>query len=125
FSFTVARPPRITSFSPADGSEDIGVARPVVVNFDLPVDPTTVTTDTFYLIANSERVAGSVSVSSTLMFATFFPTNPLPASTQVRVVVECDKVLGMDGLALDGDANGIAGGQAVASFLRLLLTRCP
>lgn len=89
------------------------------------MDPSTVTTDSFYLIANSERVAGTVSVSSTRMFATFFPTNPMPASTEVRVVVEGDTVLGVDGLALDGDGNDIAGGQAVGSFRTLPLTRVP
>ncbi|QLE56856.1 Ig-like domain-containing protein [Nostoc sp. TCL26-01] len=114
---------RLTEISPANGEEMVNLTRETIIRFNEPIDPTTVDTDSFYLIANGERVAGRIEVSSTELFATFFYNNPLVPSTEVRVVVDGNKILGRNGLALDADADGLAGGIATADFRTLPLTR--
>ena len=79
---------RIREASPANGEELVSLARTVILRFDKPVDAATVTSNSFYLIANSQRLPGRLEVSSTRMFATFFPADPWPSSTEVRIVVE-------------------------------------
>ena len=72
----------------------------LIVRFDEPVDPATVNSDSFYLITNGQRFPGRIAVSSTERFATLFHDDAFPAATEVRIVVEGDRILGRDGLAL-------------------------
>lgn len=125
FPFTVAVPVQVVATSPSDGEENVSGARTIVVNFDAPVDPSTVTSESFHAIALGQPIAGTLRVSATKMFATLIPTNPLPASTEVRVTVDGDKVKGLDGLPIDGDGDGLPGGQLAADFTTLSLTRIP
>ena len=111
--------------SPADGEELVNVTRETVVRFNAEVNPDTVSTDTFYVIANSEKIPGRVVVSGTKKFATFYYDNPLPASTQIRVVVDGDKILDSKGLPIDADGDFISGGVKTAEFRTLPLTRLP
>ncbi len=123
FDFTVADPVGITEISPANGEEMVNVTRETIVRFDGQVDPDTVNEDSFYLIANGQRLPGSIQVSSTERFATFFYDEPLPASTEVRVVVDGDLIMGRDGLSLDAVGDGFSGGSITADFRTLPLTR--
>jgi hypothetical protein len=125
FRFTVAAPAHVTELSPANGEDMVSVARTAVARFDTPMDPATITPASFYLVADGQHVPGTVRVSGTKRFATFIPTDPLPASTEVRVVVDGDQVKTADGVPLDGNNDGQPGGQAVADFRTLPLTRIP
>ena len=117
--------PAIEEIAPSNGEEMVGITRLTVVRFDEPIDPDTVTTDSFYLIANGLKISGSVSVSSTEKFATFRYVSPLPASTEVRIIVEGDKIFGRSGLCLDADGNGIPGGTGTADFRTVPNIRIP
>ena len=77
------------------------------------------------MIANGERVRGRIAVSATERFATFFYETALPAATEVRVVVDGNRILGQDGLQLDADGNGTPGGIGTSDFRTLPLTRIP
>ncbi len=125
FRFTVNQSFQIAEFSPADGEEMVSLDRETIVRFSGQVDPATVNADSFYLIANGERLPGTIRVSSTERFATFFYANSLPPSTEVRVVVEGDQIRDRDGVALDADGDGNPGGRGMASFRTLPLTRIP
>ena len=81
-----------------------GVA--AIVRFDGEIDPTTVDADSLYLIANGARLPGTVRVSSTNRFATFLPDEALPASTEVRIGVDGDRVRDAAGSFLDGADPG-------------------
>jgi len=70
--------------SPGDGSEGVSLTRETIVRFGEEITGDTVNDESFYLIANGERVEGEIRVSSTGEFATFFYDEPLPASTKVR-----------------------------------------
>jgi hypothetical protein len=120
---TAIQPARIESTSPADGEHHVNLVRETIVRFDERVDPATVTTDSLYLIAKGQRVPGRVVVSGAERFATFFYDNALPASTEVRIVVDGDRIRGRDGALLDADGDGVAGGVATADFRTLPLTR--
>ncbi|KHG41357.1 hypothetical protein OA07_11900 [Aphanizomenon flos-aquae 2012/KM1/D3] len=121
FDLNIAAAP--LEISPTNGEEMVGLNRETVVRFGKKIDPTTVKDDSFYLIANGQRIAGEIKVSSTEEFATFFYANPLPASTEVRVVVDGSKIIGRDGVAIDGNLDGLAGGIATADFTTLPITR--
>jgi len=118
--FTVIGAP--VSISPRSGSEMVSLTREVIVNFGKKVDPTTVNENTFTVIAQGEAVPGRIVVSSTQKFATFFPDSPLPASTSVRVTLDGNQVMGLDGVALDADGDGTAGGILTADFSTLSIT---
>jgi len=115
----------IAELSPVSGEERVSLSRPIVLRFRGQVDPGTVTPDAFYLIANGQRIPGRVVVSSTEEFATFYPDAPLPASAEVRVVIDGDRILGRNGEALDGDGDGSPGGKATAFFRTHSLARIP
>ena len=125
FAFAVAQPVAIRELSPTDGEELVNVTRETIVRFDDRVDPSTVTADSFFLTALGGPVAGRIRVSSTERFATFFYDAPLPASTEVRVTVDGDRIIGRDGLPIDADGDGLPGGVARADFRTLSLTRIP
>ena len=99
--------------------------REVIVRFDTQIDPTTVDASSFYLIANGQQLPGNVRVSSTREFATFFPAQPVPASTEVRVVVDGSMILDTAGNPVDADGDGVLGGVATRDFRTLPLTRIP
>ncbi len=109
--------------SPTDGEEMVNLTRETIVRFGGTVREETVTPESFYLIANGSRVQGEIRVSSTGEFATFFYDEPLPPSTEVRVVVEGDGILAINGTPIDGDGDGVAGGRATADFRTLPLTQ--
>jgi len=125
FDFTVAQPTRLRESSPANGEEMVSLTRETIIRFDNEVDPATITPESFYLIANGERVAGRIRVSATERFATFFYDNPLPASTGVRIMVDGNLIRGRDGLPLDADNDGEPGGILQADFRTLPLTFIP
>ncbi|MCA9219447.1 MAG: Ig-like domain-containing protein, partial [Planctomycetales bacterium] len=118
-------PTMIASVSPGNGDRLVSVTRETIVAFDKPIDPATVDDDSFYLVANGQRVAGTTRVSSTEQFVTFFYDNPLPAATEVRVVLDGDRVMGRDGRPVDADGDGVAGGTLTADFRTLPLMRVP
>ena len=59
FEFTVVDAAVLTTLSPFDGEGMVSLTREVMVDFSAPIDPSTVTDDSFFLIANGERVPGS------------------------------------------------------------------
>ncbi|MEM1227951.1 MAG: dockerin type I domain-containing protein, partial [Planctomycetota bacterium] len=122
-AFTVADPTGVVEISPANGEELVNVKRETIVRFDEPVDPATVTDASFYVIANGERVPGNIRVSRTELFATLFYEDPLPASTEVRVILDGGQIIGRDGLSLDGDGDDEPGGVITADFRTLPLTQ--
>ncbi|MCO6456283.1 MAG: Ig-like domain-containing protein, partial [Pirellulaceae bacterium] len=123
FAFDVDRLTSIQRLSPAAGESLVSVTRETIVRFDNPIDPATVGEDAFYLVANGQRVEGRRVVSSTERFMTFFYDTPLPAATEVRIVVDGNLIRGRDGKLLDADRDGQPGGVATADFRTLPLTR--
>lgn len=121
FTLTVAvplaiAPVRVTAIGPADGESGVEPLADVVVSFDGEVDPATVTADGVFLFANGWRLPGSLRAAPNARSVLFRPTDPLPPDTEVRVVVDGSRLHGKNGLAVDADGNGLAGGLRVSQF---------
>ncbi len=125
FRFAVSQPVHIAEIAPADGEQNVSVARVIQVRFDGKVNPATVTANSFYIIANGTRLTGAISVSSTQESATLVPSQALPPSTEVRIVVDGNQIKDPAGLTIDGDGDGRPGGVGTADFHTLPLTRLP
>ncbi len=134
--FDVADPTGIGEVSPAAGERLVSVNRETVIRFDEQVDPDSITgggktllvtaapanssgAPPIHVIANGQRLGGRLIVSSTERFATFYFDDPLPASTEVRIVVDGQRIMGRDGLLLDADGNNEPGGVRTADFRTL------
>jgi len=117
-----ATPPTL-AFAPLNGERMVSLTRDGVVRFGTKVKPETVTNEAFYLIANGKRLAGQVKVSSTNEFATFLTDEILPASTEVRMVVDGSKILSQNGVAIDADGDDLVGGIGTADFTTLPIVR--
>ena len=85
----------------------VNVTRETIVHFDREMDSETIDENSFYLQISQTRIDGTVEVSSTNLFATFFPNAPLPASAQLQVVVDGDQITDLNGDPLDANENGV------------------
>lgn len=74
-------PPTVSNSTPTNSATGVSINQSVTVTFSEDVDPTSVTTATFYIVG----VSGSVSVSGNQ--ATFTPDNPLSSNTSYTVMV--------------------------------------
>ena len=122
-TFSIVDPTKISSMSPANGESLVSVARSIIIRFNDTIDPATLTTDTIKVFAANSPIDGTLRVSTTEGFVTFFPDAPLPPSTEIRVVMDGEYITGRDGLLLDADGDGIPGGVGNVSFRTLPLTR--
>jgi len=76
--------PHVTSVTPPDGAAEIAPQTPIVLTFDRPLHPGSVTAATLRLIAGSTPVAAAVTRSPDSR--TFTLTGGLPAGETIRVV---------------------------------------
>jgi len=71
--------PTVVNSVPANGASAVPVSTPISFTFSVPLDPASVTTSSFTVVAGPTPVAGTVSVSGAV--ATFTPSAPLAANT--------------------------------------------
>lgn len=76
-----SEPPVVSAVQPANGATNIGVSVPVIVTFNRPVDPASVTATTFQV----SGVTGTTAVSGAT--ATFTPNAPYPHGSTRTVTV--------------------------------------
>ncbi len=103
----------------------VNVARTVRVSLSEPIDPATITSDSLQVFARGNRLPGRIGVGGTNEFLQFFPDNPFPASTEILVVVNGDTIRDTDGVFLDANGDGTAGGTGTFQFSTLPLTFIP
>jgi hypothetical protein len=72
-------PPVVVSTLPVSGAVEIETAAPVMVTFNKPIDPRTITNSTFTLYGPDGPVTGTVSVNGAT--ATFTPSAPLASDS--------------------------------------------
>jgi hypothetical protein len=77
-------PPTVVSVTPGDGA---CLTTPVTATFSKPMNPATINTSTFTLTGGGASVAGTVSIDSADLVATFTPTNTLVANTQYTATI--------------------------------------
>lgn len=119
-------PLMLSSVRPADGSTSVGVTAKVRASFSKSVDPTTVSSDSFFASVNGEKLPAKLVPSGDGLFATLFFDEPLPGSSVVDVTVAGDTLLSaIDGEPLDADGDGVAGGTFRYTFSTVSTTPVP
>jgi hypothetical protein len=121
-TFSVDAATRVVATQPADGGQQANLDRKIVVEFDRAVNPDTIDGDAIQVLASGTALEGRLTLSSNGKIATFFPDELLPASTQLRIMVDGDAITGADGRAVDADGDGEAGGVLEADFSTVSLT---
>lgn len=106
----------IASILPTNGDQLVAADRVVTLNFDAPVDPTSVTAESFFASVNGESLPGDIIVSSTGMFARLSFDESLPGSTQVSLFVDGNLITDSAGVPIDANGNEEAGGIFTTTF---------
>ncbi|MEP4194774.1 MAG: VCBS domain-containing protein [Aliishimia sp.] len=117
------RPPfQVTNLSPNDRDSDVGATVHPLVQFNREVDVDTLNEDSFYaMTATGMKVAASIVPLIDGTGAWMFFDEPLPGSQAIELVLEGDLIRAADGTTLDGDGDGVDGGQAVQRFTTVTL----
>jgi len=121
----VLDPVGVESVAPMPGEDLVSPVRDIIVRFDDPIDPRSLREDSIVISAEGEVVAADRFVSPTARFVTFVPLAAFSPSSRVRIVVDGDRLVGNDGVAVDADGDGEPGGRFTSEFTTLPLTRIP
>jgi PKD repeat protein len=82
-----ARPPTVTSVTPADGAVNIALADPVMVRFSSPIDAATATLQNVRLTSSAGAVVGTLAMTVNNTVATFRSLDPLQPNTAYTLTV--------------------------------------
>ncbi|MEQ8808796.1 MAG: ice-binding family protein [Imperialibacter sp.] len=92
--------PQAVSSAPANEATEVETSSAVEISFNKNMDPATISSTTFTLVAGTEAVAGTVSYADST--ATFTPANELAASTLFTATLTTG-AKDVDGLSLEDD----------------------
>ncbi|MEY9752606.1 Ig-like domain-containing protein [Bradyrhizobium yuanmingense] len=117
----------VASIAPANGAGEVGVTFRPQVNFTRAVDAPTLNSTTFFATdASGAKIPADIVVSPDGLRAWLFFNNPLPGSSTVKLSLDGDAIRAAgDGAFLDGDGNGIAGGDLSTLFTTVSRTPLP
>ncbi|WP_333834242.1 VCBS domain-containing protein [Rubrimonas sp.] len=123
----VERPPfTLEKLEPSDREGQIGVTIHPFVSFSRPVDPTTLTEDSFFAVtAAGAKVPGTIALLADGAGAWLLFDSPLPGATAIELVVDGALIRSADGAVLDADGDGAAGGALVQRFTTVSLAGLP
>lgn len=113
---------RATSFVtfPADGASDVSVTREMIIEFTRPLQAgSVITPGEISTRAAGRSVLARAELGEDRRRATLFFLEPLPGGAQVEVTLHGNALLDADGLAVDGDGDGVPGGLGVVSYRTL------
>jgi hypothetical protein len=107
----------IADLTPMMGASDVGVTYRPKITFSRPINPTTLTSSSFYATDS----AGAVVPATVVPFsdntgAWLFFTNPLPGASTITLHVQGDQIKGSDGTFLDAARTGTAGSDLSETF---------
>ena len=85
FQETIGICPKVTSTNPANSSLEVPLNQVITVNFNEPINPSTITANSFKLSSVATSILPSVSISGVITYsgitATFTPTTNLTPNT--------------------------------------------
>lgn len=122
FAFTLDADPllTITNVTPGAGEASVALTFRPLIEFSTAVDITTLNpANIFALDSAGEALAVTIRPLDDGTGAWVFFDEPLPGSSVVQLVVDGDAITTSDGRALDGDGDGVAGGDLVQAFTTL------
>lgn len=111
----VTRTFRVLRQTPLDGAIDVGSTYRPQVFFSQPVDPSSLTAETFFATFAGEKIPANIVPANDGSFAWLYFTEPLPSSARISVTLTAD-VRAESGDLLDGDQDGIVGGDFTFDF---------
>ncbi|MEY4764149.1 MAG: hypothetical protein RI907_822, partial [Pseudomonadota bacterium] len=108
----------ITDFTPVNGTQEVGVTQRPKVVFSRAVNVNTLTSESFYATGpDGSKLAASIVPAADGTYAWLFLSNPMPGGATITVHLQGGLIrAAADGAFLDGDTNGSAGGEYIASF---------
>jgi Bacterial Ig-like domain/Bacterial pre-peptidase C-terminal domain/SdrD B-like domain/Bacterial Ig domain/LVIVD repeat len=114
----------VTSFTPTAGSEDVGVTFRPQVFFSRSVNISTLSGDNLYATDSfGDVIPATIAPAGDGTFAWMFFTNPIPGGSTITVHVDGSTILAaVDGVALDADGDGDAGGELSWTFSTVSVT---
>ncbi len=109
---------------PVSGAFDVGSTFRPQVFFSRPVNPQTLTSSNFYASGpNGQKLDATIVPAEDGSFAWLFLDQPMPGRSRITVTVSGSTILAAgDGVALDGDRDGVPGGTMSYSFSTVSLT---
>lgn len=113
---------KLLATSPANGEGNVAVTRETILDFNVPLDPASVTEAAVFARRGTTTLGVRRNLSANGKRLTLFYTTPLPGSTVVRVTVKGDLLRTIDGRPIDVTRSGVPGGEALIEFSTLSLT---
>ncbi|MEZ4869087.1 MAG: Ig-like domain-containing protein [Caldilineaceae bacterium] len=111
--------------SPANGEDGVSSTRETIITFSNALDPATVTAAAFTATFGGQNLAYRLNLSPDKTRVTLFYNNPLPGSARIRLTIDGSKLKDAQGLNVDVDGDGAAGGAQLIEFDTLSLTVIP
>lgn len=107
----------VTQRLPGEDATDVGATFRPEVHFSRPVDPTTLTTSSFFLTDSQGNVlTAQVKLSEDGLKAWLFPDAAMPGASTITINLDGDVIQALDGTFLDGDGDDVAGGDFASGF---------
>ncbi len=125
-TLAAAIPFTITHATPAADSSDVGTTFRPQIFFSRPVNGASLNGNNFYATDSAGvKIPATVVPANDGTFAWLFFTNPMPAGATITVHVEGSTIMskGAAPLALDGDFDGVAGGNFTYNFTTVSLVK--
>ncbi len=127
-SFTLdgQTPLTVKGYSPPNGATDVGSTYRPQVHFSKPVDPATLTHQSFYAEGpNNQKLSGKIVPAQDGTFAWLFFDEPMPSSSLIHVYVDGNLIKTPSGQPLYAGDNGVAGGLFSYQFSTVSLRSLP
>ncbi len=115
---------KISSFTPLNGANDVGATYRPQVFFSRPVNPASLNANNFYATGpDGTKLAANIVPAGDGSFAWLFFANPMPGASQITVHLDGSTIqAAADGVPLDADDDGTAGGTFTFQFSTVSLT---
>jgi hypothetical protein len=109
---------KVSKVTPLDGSATIGTTYRPQVFFSRAVNPDTLTANSFYATGpNGQKLATTIVPAQDGSFAWLYFDNPMPGSSNITLHLKGSAIrAAQDGVFLDADGDGSAGGELSWSF---------
>ena len=111
--------------SPASGESGVATTRETIIDFSGPLDPASVTPAAFQAKQGDSDLPFRLQLSADKQRVTLFYNESLPGNAQVSVHIDGEQLRDAQGILVDVNGSGIAGGAGVLTFDTLSLTVVP
>lgn len=124
-TLAAALPLTIVDMDPLHNASEIGTGFRPKFTFSRPANPATLIAANFSASVSGQSLAFTVVQNDDATVAWMFFDDPLPGGASVQITVNGSGILGTDGVPLDADGDGTAGGTLVNTFRTVSTTGVP